>query len=57
LTGEVVAYGQVSLGHQFRLTPIYRNKVHSTSLVLTNLIITLFRLDQVPLDHINLDWI
>jgi hypothetical protein len=55
--GKVVAYGQVSLGHQFRLTPIYRNKVYSTSLVLTNLVIILFRLDQVPLDHINLDWI
>jgi hypothetical protein len=54
---KVVAYGQVSLGHQFRLTHIYRNKVYSTSLVLTNPVIILFRLDQVPLDHINLDWI
>jgi hypothetical protein len=40
--GKVVIYGQVSLGHQFRLTPIYRNKVHFTSLVLTNPIIILF---------------
>jgi hypothetical protein len=35
---KVVAYGQVSIEHQFRLTPIYRSRVSFISLVLSFLL-------------------
>jgi hypothetical protein len=48
-------HGRVGLSHQIYLKCVYRSRVYSISLGLTNLLSKLFRLDQVPIYHINLD--
>jgi hypothetical protein len=50
-------HAPVGLSHQICLKCVYRSMVYSISPGLTNLLSKLFRLDQVPIYHINLDGI